>query len=213
VSGTEENVAAVAARLAGAAHLFADQVADQASRLVDARSPLRQIDAAMTLHGLSEVTLRTAVAYARAVGHTWQEISEVLGTTRQAAFQRFGKPIDPRTGEPMSDAILPDAAQRAEKVLALWLDGEWQQSFEAAAPLTDEVAAALTPQVLADALAQVAGMVGTYESMGEAVVSQRGDHTVVDVPLEFEAGTMKGRAVFDAAGATAGLFILRADAA
>ena len=35
-------------------------------------------------------------------GRTWQEIGDLLGVTRQAAFQRYGKPIDPRTGDVMS---------------------------------------------------------------------------------------------------------------
>ena len=34
--------------------------------------------------------MREAVQRARQVGHTWAEIGELLGTTRQAAFQRFG---------------------------------------------------------------------------------------------------------------------------
>jgi hypothetical protein len=42
----------------------------------------------------------------------------VLGTTRQAAFQRFGRPLDPRTGVPMAEEILPGAAERAAGLLA-----------------------------------------------------------------------------------------------
>src|ERR1700685_1388596 len=53
--------------------------------------------------------LRVTVDRARAAGHTWQDIGDALGTTRQAAFQRFGRPIDPRTGEQMSQAVLPGA--------------------------------------------------------------------------------------------------------
>ncbi len=33
--------------------------------------------------------LQDAVDRARDAGHSWREIGEVLGTTRQAAFQRF----------------------------------------------------------------------------------------------------------------------------
>src|ERR1700722_15513068 len=42
--------------------------------------------------------LQAAVDRAREAGHSWREIGEVLGATRQAAFQRFGHPVDPRTG-------------------------------------------------------------------------------------------------------------------
>lgn len=40
----------------------------------------------------AQYLLRAAVDRARAEGHTWQEIGEVVGTTRQAAFQRFARP-------------------------------------------------------------------------------------------------------------------------
>ena len=61
--------------------------------------------------------LRAAVDRARVEGRTWQEIGDILGTTRQAAFQRFGRPIDPRTGAPMSESDLRD------EVLTLLLAG------------------------------------------------------------------------------------------
>jgi hypothetical protein len=35
--------------------------------------------------------LQAAVDRARDAGHSWREIGEVLGTTRQAAFQRFDR--------------------------------------------------------------------------------------------------------------------------
>jgi hypothetical protein len=38
----------------------------------------------------------------------------VLNTSRQAAFQRFGRPADPRTGQPMVRDLLPGAAVRAD---------------------------------------------------------------------------------------------------
>ena len=52
---------------------------------------------AQDLDDLSEQVLRLCVQQSRDAGHTWQEIGDLLGVTRQAAFQRFGKPIDPRT--------------------------------------------------------------------------------------------------------------------
>jgi hypothetical protein len=35
--------------------------------------------------------LQAAVDRARDAGHSWREIGDVLGTTRQAAFQRFDR--------------------------------------------------------------------------------------------------------------------------
>jgi hypothetical protein len=57
--------------------------------------------------------LEAAVDRAREAGHSRREIGEVLGTTRQAAFQRFGHPVDPCTGTPMSHDVPADAADRA----------------------------------------------------------------------------------------------------
>jgi hypothetical protein len=61
----------------------------------------------------ASVALQDAVDRARDAGHSWREIGAALGTTRQAAFQRFGHPVDPRTGTPMSHDVPPDAAGRA----------------------------------------------------------------------------------------------------
>ena len=61
-----------------------------------------------------------------------------------------------------------------------------------------------------DGLATVTGLVGAFEGFGEGepFVRRIGDHTVVDVPLRYEAGDMKARVAFDADEKVAGLFIL-----
>ena len=51
-------------------------------------------------------------------------------------------------------------------------------------------------------------MVGAYERMGEPLVRQLGDHTVIDIPLTFEAGQMKGRVSYNGERQVSGLFIL-----
>jgi hypothetical protein len=60
--------------------------------------------------------MQAAVQRARAAGRTWAEVGEVLGISRQAAFQRFGKPADPRTGRPMASSMLPGAAERTARI-------------------------------------------------------------------------------------------------
>jgi hypothetical protein len=67
--------------------------------------------------------LQGAVDRARDAGHSWREIGEVLGTTRQAAFQRFGHPVDPRTGTPMSHDVPTDAADRAVALITGLVEG------------------------------------------------------------------------------------------
>lgn len=192
---------------------FAASVAERARGLADAavgggRMPLAEIGAALEIVGLAESTLRAAVAEARAAGRTWQEISGVLGTTRQAAFQRFGKPVDPRTGEPMANRKLPGAAERAVALVALVADAEWEQ---ACVGFNGTLSAALDAPRLAEAWARVAGIVGAYEGMGAPVVTQLGDYTVANVPMEFEAGEMTCRVAFDVTGEVAGIFFLQAE--
>jgi len=65
-------------------------------------SPLDVVTAARELSAAAADALQAAVDRARGAGHSWREIGDVLETTRQAAFQRFGRPVDPRTGTPMT---------------------------------------------------------------------------------------------------------------
>jgi hypothetical protein len=55
-------------------------------------SALEALVAARELSGATDAALRAAVDRARAAGQSWSRIGDVLGTTRQAAFQRFGRP-------------------------------------------------------------------------------------------------------------------------
>lgn len=160
---------------------------------------------------LAGQVLTLSVQQCRDAGHTWQEIGDLLGVTRQAAFQRFGKPIDPRTGEPMDKTVrMTDAAERAVKVVTDILEGRMDQARPS---FNDQVRAAFTDEARGSALATVAGLVGAFEGFGQAepFVRRIGDHTVVDIPLRYEAGDMKARVAFDADEKVAGFFILPPD--
>lgn len=152
--------------------------------------------------------LKLCVQQARDAGHTWQEIGDLLGVTRQAAFQRFGKPIDPRTGEPMDKTVhMADAAERALAIATDVLEGRMdraRRSFNA------EVLEAFTDEVRAGGLATVTGLVGAFEGFGEGepFVRRIGDHTVVDIPLCYEAGEMKARVAFDMEEKVAGIVVI-----
>ena len=52
---------------------------------------LRKVKACVALSASSNGQLKEAVKVARDAGATWTEIGEQLGTTRQAAAERFGK--------------------------------------------------------------------------------------------------------------------------
>lgn len=64
-------------------------------------APLAPLRASIDVQAQAVLLVASAVEQARDAGCTWQDIGDVLGVSRQAAFQRFGKPIDPRTGETM----------------------------------------------------------------------------------------------------------------
>jgi Protein of unknown function (DUF3887) len=148
--------------------------------------------------------MQQAVDRARAAGHSWREIGDVLGTTRQAAFQRFGHPVDPRTGAPMSTTITPGTADRAVAIIASLAEGRWE---EARRDFDVTMSQALDATRLASAWARMASLVGGYEGMGEPFARRVADNTVVEIPLRFEAGEATGRIVFDEDGKVPGLWL------
>jgi hypothetical protein len=178
---------------------LADAVAGSGSGL-----PLEALAAARDLSAVAGQALQEAVDRARAAGHSWREIGNVLGTTRQAAFQRFGHPVDPRTGVPMSTQIAPGTTDRAVTIVACLAEGRWE---EARRDFNAKMSQALDGKRLAAAWARMASLVGGYEGMGEPFAHRVADHTVVEIPLRFEAGEATGRVVFDEDGKVAGLWL------
>jgi Protein of unknown function (DUF3887) len=167
-------------------------------------SPLAQMASARELATVANAAMQTAVDRARAAGHSWKEIGDVLETTRQAAFQRFGRPVDPRTGEPMTRTALPGAAERAIEIFANIAAG---QREAARADFGPKMLEGLSASRLGEGWVRTTGRIGRYEGMGEPFAHALGEHTIVDIPLHFEAGEATGRVTFDADGKVVGLFI------
>ena len=180
-----------------------DRLANAVAR-VGSGSPLQGLAAARDLSAVASEAMQQAVDRARASGHSWREIGDVLGTTRQAAFQRFGHPIDPRTGAPMSTEIPGDAADRAVAIMTCLTEGRWE---DARRDLNEKMSQGLDAKRLADGWARMAALVGAYEGMGEPFAHRVADHTAVEIPLRFEAGEATGRVVFDEDGKVAGLWL------
>ena len=187
-----------------------DQERTTSGRLADALgrlgsgSALERLTAARELSSAAGDTLQEAVDRARAAGHSWREIGDVLGTSRQAAFQRFGHPIDPRTGAPMRADVPPATAERAVAIVAFLADGRWER---ARANFNAQMSEAIDAAQLAEAWARTASIVGVYEGMGEPFARRAADHIVVEIPLHFEAGEATARVVFDADDMVAGLWL------
>lgn len=194
----------------GEAAQVAVRVNDAARRLAAALtgpgtgSALGAVAAASELSAATNAALQEAVDRARAAGHSWREIGDVLDTTRQAAFQRFGRPVDPRTGKPMLRAVPRGIADRAVELFANIIEGRWEAATRDFTPrMLEHVDAAR----IADAYAQTVGMVGDFERMGEPLAYPVGVGTSVDIPLYFEAGERTGQVTFDRDGKVIGLFI------
>jgi len=187
---------------------MASRVRDTAGRLADelarAGSPLAAMAAARELSAVTGEALQQAVDRARGAGHSWREIGDVLGTTRQAAFQRFGHPVDPRTGAAMSTDVLPGAAGRAAAIVTCLAEGRWE---DARRDFNARMREGGDAGRLASGWAHVVGMIGRYEGMGEPFAHRAGDDTVVEVPLRFEAGDATGRVAFGPDGKVAGLWL------
>jgi hypothetical protein len=207
VADSSTSLASLSAELAGQASALAGALASP----LTPPAYLDLVRRSRDLDGLAEQVLKLCVQQCRDAGHTWQEIGDLLGVTRQAAFQRFGKPIDPRTGEPMDKTVrMADAAGRAREIVTDVLDGRMDQARRS---FNTQVLEAFTDEVRGSGMATVAGLVGAFEGFGEEepFVRRIGDHTVVDIPLRYEAGDMKARVAFDTDEKVAGLFILPAE--
>lgn len=187
----------------------AEVLADALRHTSGLPSGLSAVRLALGLRQVADEALASCVRQARDAGHTWQELGETLNTTRQAAFQRFGRPAGGATaesgGRTMTEDVLPGAGERALAVFAAFFEARDEQI---AADFDETMRAQLPLEKLGEVRDQLADMIGGYENPGEPFVRRIGLHTVVDVPLHFEAGDMNGRVAYDREGKIAGLFVL-----
>lgn len=202
--------------MSGAVMLAGQQLHRQLSHVLAApvlnsgNDPIELIRAADQIRYGAEALMTAAVQQAREAGRTWQEIGQALGVSRQAAFQKYGKPIDPRNGEVMNTNPLPDAVELARAVIDDHAHGRWASITER---FDDTMRAGLTEEGLAEAWAYLAGLAGAYESHGDTDAVRAGDYTITNTPLAFEAGDFVARVTFRDDRTIAGLYILNPDAA
>jgi hypothetical protein len=167
--------------------------------------PVTAVRACVEVQSQVTALVAAAVEQAREAGATWQEIGEALGVSRQAAFQRFGKPIDPRTGEPMDTIPLAEAVALAEEVIDNLSAGRWDEVVER---FDSQMRDRLGSEGLAAAWTQVIGLAGAYERRGEVESARAADLTITTTLLAFEAGDFAARISFHDDHTIAGLYIL-----
>jgi hypothetical protein len=202
---------------AGADQAGADQAGAAVGGRAAARALLRQLlsqesasplDAIAFIQGAaSEIGegMQAAVQRARKAGQTWAEVGQVLGISRQAAFQRFGRPADPVTGQPAASPMVPGAADRGAALIADLTAGRWA---EVGRDFNETVAQRLDADGLALMWARRTGMLGRLEHTGEPLAYQAGDLTLVEIPLSFEAAERTARITYTRDGKVAGLHFL-----
>jgi hypothetical protein len=170
---------------------------------------MRAIAATRSLDLIVEDTLRALVLQARAVGHTWAEIGDLLHVSRQAAFQRFGggrhrAPDDGTNAVPIDGAV-----DLAITVLRAFLDGRFE---EVRAAFGEQMLAACSTELMADVRERVRSHAGEVQALGTPVVSVDAGYTIVEIPVVLEQADGIGRVVVDADHHVAGFLVRRAAA-
>lgn len=161
---------------------------------------LARVRAAAGALSLAERALADSVQRAHAQGHSWAAVGAVLGTSRQAAFKRFGRPRNPRTGETMAPVDTSDVLGITEHVFTAIDAGRYA---DVRALMPDDVARVLTSEVVLDLWARVVADTGNLvRCEGSALQTPGGGAlsegawlgTVVGVTtLVCEAGEWEGR--------------------
>lgn len=162
--------------------------------------------------------LRATVQQARSNGHTWAEIGDSLGMSRQAAFKRFGEVTDPVTDQKITGAPMSiEKVQRTtEQVFDLISAGKYEDLERLIHP---EARKELPASLIAETWARLLAEVGAKESYADThVVLPAGERieedaqllgTVVGVTtLNCEAGEMMGRVAVDDQLRVVGLLIV-----
>lgn len=169
---------------------------------------LAAVAATRSLDLIVDDILHALVHQARAKGHTWAEIGDVLHVTRQAAFQRFGSASVP--DDDARVAPLVDAPIKAIRILEGWVHGVWEQ---VRGDFDERMRKQCSVEMLESGHRRIALRAGAFLELGTPVVTVRQTYTVVDVPIAFEKDDMNGRVVFNADERVAGFFVLPPESA
>lgn len=169
---------------------------------------------ARAMRAVADESLTHLITDARSRGVTWQVIGDALGISRQAAFQRFGTPIDPRTGEAMSKPSAQSRTQALDDATSFLNDLTSHQWDAAAGRLGPVISKQLDADGLAATWAQVSSLGGQLESRLPAhAVGLADGIIVVEQHLDFEASDLVARISYNADGTMAGLWFLPAEQA
>lgn len=162
---------------------------------------LAAMAATRSLSVIVEDTLKALVVQARAEGHTWAQIGQILRVSRQAAFQRFGSAVVADLREE-AGGPLADAERRTISLVADLLAGRWEVVENSFTPRMIEI---LPRELLDSTRARISESWGDLTQTGPAAVTVQDGLTVVDMPLCFERADASCRAVFNSDGKVSGM--------
>lgn len=167
----------------------------------------QRVALAMELKTVADQCLHDRVEQARADQVPWQQIGDVLGISRQAAFQRFRNPDDPRGDNPMrtksNNALIP----KAEAVYQHLQAGDYEA---VGSQMTFVVQRVLNERKVMGVWREAEKMAGSLESLGESFVRPSGRNAVVvETPLSFEAAEFIGRIAYNKRDKIIGMLIMR----
>lgn len=172
----------------------------------DPESATRRIGMAAELRALGDQVLRDSVERAQADHVPWQQIGDVLGISRQAAFQRFRNGDDPQGGSSMKSTNQNALIPRSEGVYHHLAQGDYPSVGQ---QMTFLVQRMLTEGKVMGVWSEATALSGALESLGESFVRPSGSSVVVETPLSFEAGDLVGRIAFNRRGKIVGMLLLR----
>ena len=167
----------------------------------------------------ARANLTQAVTLARTQGRTWADIGKELDMTRQAAFKRFGKPVDPESGEHIAPRSISGLQERTEKVFTLIAAGNYD---DLGLLMNPQTAQELPAPLIADTWRSVLTEVGNLERCIDTEL-ELSDGTSLDddeqivgtvigaTILHCEAGQLRGRVAFDEQSKVVGLLIIPMD--
>ncbi len=164
---------------------------------------MRAIAATRSLDMIVEDTLHALVRQARAAGHTWAEIGELLHVSRQAAFQRFGAGQNPTADEAVAGPV-DGAVEAAVPVLQAFLDGRFE---DARLSFGERMLDACSVELMTDVREKVREYGGEVQALGTPTISVRDGYTAVDIPVALHRADGVGRVVLDADRRVVGFFV------
>jgi hypothetical protein len=155
------------------------------------------IAATRSLGMLVEDTLHALVQQARAEGHTWAEIGELLHVTRQAAFARFGTTGALEILDVTDIPPLEDAGDQARQMLGDFFADRFE---EIRANFSERLRQQHSVEVLKNLRARLERRYGAFQEAGTPNIMVRHGLTFTDTPLALERGDARSRIIFDVDG-------------